>query len=166
MHSPIPFIGTIIWLLVFGGVIFAMYELIRIDRKILKDKEPTCRVKEPPLYEHRAVWAGIVIGTVLLPIFLGASMHGFSFGRAWFVVSFGFLPWLVSSTSVFNGGAGIVAVIAFLIYALAIAFFALVFRHNQKSTYIALSIITVLVLVPLFVLGFNIAMSSLLGFNR
>lgn len=164
MHSSIPLIGTIIWLLVFGGVAFAMYELIRIDRKILKDKEPPASPKEPSVYEHRAVWVGIIIGTVLLPILLGTFMHGFPFGRAWFVVSFGFLPWLMSATSVFNGGAGIVAVIAFLIYALAIAFFALVFRHNQKSTYITLSIITVLVLMPLFVLGFHITMSSLLGF--
>ncbi len=49
---------------------------------------------------------------------------------------------------------------------LAIIFFTLVFRHNQKSTYIALSVITVFLLILFYILGFNIAISSLLGFHR
>ncbi len=102
MHQSIFTIGTVLWFLVFGGILFAMYELIRIDRKILAEKELPKRVKQQSVYEHRAVWAGIVIGVVLFPIIIGTLIQGFSFGKAWFVVSFGFLPWLISSTSVLN----------------------------------------------------------------
>ncbi|OGY69346.1 MAG: hypothetical protein A3C00_01810 [Candidatus Jacksonbacteria bacterium RIFCSPHIGHO2_02_FULL_44_25] len=167
MHPFIPIIGTIVWFIIIGGMVFAMYELIRIDRKILAEKELPKRVKQTPVYEHRAVCAGIVIGAVLLPILFGAIMRGFSFGKAWFVVSFGFLPWLISSTSVLNNlGHGVVALVALIMYTLVIIFFALVFRHNQKSTYIALSVITVLLLIPLYVLSLNIAESTMLGFHR
>lgn len=166
MHPYFPLIGTFIWLLIFGGVAFAMHELIRIDRKILDGPKASARVKQPPFYEHRALWICVIVGIILFPLIIGGVARGFAFGSAWFVVSFGFLPWLIVSTSVLNVvSAPLVVIVGFIVYALIIGFFALVFRHNQKSTYIALSLITVFILIPLYVLGFRIATSSLLGFR-
>ncbi len=167
MHPIIPTIGSIIWLLIFAAALFTMYELIRIDRKIIKDKDEPPAEKQPITYKHRAVWIGIIIGVVLFPLIIGTLVKGFAFGKAWFVVSFGFIPWLIAQTSFFgNSGFSAVAVISLVIYTLAVAFFALVFRHNQKSTYIVLSAITVLVLILLYILSFNIAVSTILGFHR